>query len=275
MSERASVLTGERFLTVCSSTSFSAYGPGGDPRDEVAGEVRQPERCEELARQRAREEEEADGGDGPEAALRLRDDARHVEDERAEAGEQQQVRQVDAEPSLRRGRGAQAPLLRLASAMPAARGVRARGRRHRHLSRGEEGAAQARRAHELADRRRRARRRRARCRRPTPGKRSAKARPMLIASAPDDMSDSPTSGPALRAGARAPRPAASRRRAWRRGAPRWPATAIQGSAGWRWKSRWAPARSERGEEDGALGRRRPSRGARCRCCESERHGDAP
>ena len=85
MSERASVLIGDRLLTVCSSTSLQRVRAGRDPGDEVAREVRQPERREQLARQRPGEEKKADGGDGPEAAVRLGDDARHVEDEGAEA----------------------------------------------------------------------------------------------------------------------------------------------------------------------------------------------
>ncbi len=52
-----------------------------DPRDEVAREVWQTERREQLAEERAGQEQEADGRDRPEAALRLGDDARHVEDD--------------------------------------------------------------------------------------------------------------------------------------------------------------------------------------------------
>ena len=94
MSDRASVLIGRQVLDGVLVDELQGIGARRDAGDQVAGQVRQAERREQLAQERAREEQEADGGDGPEAALRLGHDARDVEDERAEARQEEEVRQV-------------------------------------------------------------------------------------------------------------------------------------------------------------------------------------
>ena len=61
--------------------------PGDDPREEVAREVREADEVDELARERAGEQEEADGADGPGVALELGDEARRGEEEAEERDE--------------------------------------------------------------------------------------------------------------------------------------------------------------------------------------------
>ena len=168
------------------------------PGDEVPGEVRQAERLEQLARQRSREEEEADGGDRPEAAVHLGDGARHVEDQRAEAREEERVRQVHADAAAlcaRRAAHRAAPAGSLdACASPRACALARRSRRRR-----EERARRRAGPDELADRRRERGDDEHACRRPArepERERQADAHRERAGR----RSDSPTSGPALRAG---------------------------------------------------------------------------
>ena len=78
MSDSASVFTGASVSTVLLVDDVEDVRTGDDAGQKVARDVRQPDELQQLARDGPREQQEPDGGDDPEPARSLRDDARRI-----------------------------------------------------------------------------------------------------------------------------------------------------------------------------------------------------
>src|SRR5215472_6820034 len=172
-------------------------GTGKDACNEIPREVRKSERCDQLTHQRAREKQEAEARDDPHPTVNLGNAARDEKEQSAECAEKDAVNRARGEISARGCHGCHVAPRKLSpcpwippwiapgavSTSPAISRVRRKRTGPMNSPTVADRTATTSTVSPTA-----------------PGNRSANARPMLIASAPEESRERPMSTPPLRAG---------------------------------------------------------------------------